>query len=1064
MAVPCVANPVRMEARASVLARIARVGLLLLATFAIASMASPVRVQSPRMLDGFDAPSAWKVIASDQVGGSLRAVDGVDGHALCLDYDFHGVSGYVGMQRELPLDYPQDYAFTIKLRGDAPANDLQFKLIDASGDNVWWVDRPRFDVPKQWTRVVYRKRHISRAWGPAPDATLRHSAKVEFTIASSVGGKGSVCFDSLMFEPRVPDNGSPLSATATSTEGSDAVFAVDANTATAWRGNFADAAMPALVLDLGRVREFGGLALRWSDAFTSDYAIALSNDAHHWRDVRRVRGGNGGRDWIALPDSEARYLRLVLSGGPGTRYALAEATIEPLAFAATPNDFIKSVAQDAPRGWYPRGFIGEQSYWTIVGINGGDEQGLISEDGAIESGKGRFSIEPFVVSNGKIATWADVTASQSLQDDYLPIPSVRWTHPDFELAITSFAQGTRTRSQMIARYVLTNTSTQPRDYTLALALRPLQVNPPSQFLNTAGGISAIHALAMDRNGAIVDGRPRVRLIGAADSAFATSFDAGMAVEHLMDAKPSLPSRADDATGMASGAWRYAMHLAPGESREVGLVMPLTGDFPQAKVDASAAQERVAAQWRETLGQLDLRVPAQGKHLVDTLRTATAQMLISRKGQRLRPGTRSYARAWIRDGAMISEALLRTGHEDVAAEFLRWYAPYQFDNGKVPCCVDDRGSDPVPENDSQGELIHTVAEVYRYTHDRQLLQDMWPHVVGAVNYMDTLRLSERTEANRATNLAFYGMMPASISHEGYSAKPMHSYWDDFWALRGYDDAVRIAQWLGHDDDAKRYATARDQFRDDLHVSIAAATRQRGIDFIPGSAELGDFDATSTTIALSPGSEQDRLPRALLDNTFERYWRDFVARRDGARAWKDYTPYELRTIGAFVRLGWRDRAHEALDFFFADQQPRGWNQWAEVVSHTPRKPFFLGDLPHAWVASDYVRSVLDMFAYARDSDDALVIAAGLPADWLSGEGVSVAGLRTPYGSLKYTFRSDRRHVYLRILSGVTLPPGGIVVQLPAAMTGGKARVDGALVSWRGAELRIDHVPADVMIDMR
>lgn len=24
-----------------------------------------------------------------------------------------------------------------------------------------------------------------------------------------------------------------------------------------------------------------------------------------------------------------------------------------------------------------------------------------------------------------------------------------------------------------------------------------------------------------------------------------------------------------------------------------------------------------------------------------------------------------------------------------------------------------------------------------------------------------------------------MMPVSISHEGYSAKPVHSYWDNFW---------------------------------------------------------------------------------------------------------------------------------------------------------------------------------------------------------------------------------------------------------------------------------------------
>jgi hypothetical protein len=26
--------------------------------------------------------------------------------------------------------------------------------------------------------------------------------------------------------------------------------------------------------------------------------------------------------------------------------------------------------------------------------------------------------------------------------------------------------------------------------------------------------------------------------------------------------------------------------------------------------------------------------------------------------------------------------------------------------------------------------------------------------------------------------FYGLLPASISHEGYSAKPMHSHWDNF----------------------------------------------------------------------------------------------------------------------------------------------------------------------------------------------------------------------------------------------------------------------------------------------
>ena len=152
---------------------------------------------------------------------------------------------------------------------------------------------------------------------------------------------------------------------------------------------------------------------------------------------------------------------------------------------------------------------------------------------------------------------------------------------------------------------------------------------------------------------------------------------------------------------------------------------------------------------------------------------------------------------------------------------------------------------------------------------------------------------------------------------------------------------------------------------------------------------------------------------------------MQRRDGKREWKDYTPYELRVIGTFVRLGWRDRAHEALDFLMKDRQPEGWNQWAEVVARDPRRPFFLGDLPHAWVASDYVRSALDLFAYERDADHALVLAAGIPEAWLDGKGIRVRGLRTPYGPLSYSLRREGEGYRLTVDAGVS-PPGGFVLR--------------------------------------
>jgi hypothetical protein len=1018
-------------------------------------------------LDTFDDPSAWRVIASTQVSGSIRAEDG----GLCLDYDFNGVSGYVGMQRDIAIAYPDNYRFDFQLRGKSPDNDLQFKLIDASGDNVWWVNRPKYVYPQEWAPIRYKRRHIGKAWGPGADPKLRSSAKLEFTINNSSGGKGAVCFDALTFTALPEDRPLPevAGATATSARG-EAKQAIDGDAGTAWH---AGKGIQRLVLDLGRDTEFGGLRLDWAEgAHASDYAVQMSDDGHRWRELRVVAGGNGGRDWIALPESEARHIAIELRDGPGAGYALNEARVEPLAFGATANDVVASVAKESPRGLFPRGFSGEQAYWTILGIDGGTEQGLIGEDGAVEVAKGGFSIEPFVIVDGKRLGWADVAVSQSLQDGYLPIPSVDWVHADAQLRVTAFADGTQADSQLIARYVLRNPGDVARDYTLALAVQPFQVNPPSQFLNTIGGVSRIETLAIDGAVVSVAGRKRVYAQHAPDLAFATTFDGGMAASHLLASAWPTTTAVHDSTGLASGAMGYRMRLQPGESREVALTIPLTGGLPCEGNPCTAEQRQpiVADRWRHTLDTVRIDVPAEGQPLVDTLRTALAHQLISRIGPRLQPGTRSYARSWIRDGAMIAEGLLRMGREDAVREYIDWYAPYQFDNGKVPCCVDDRGSDPVPENDSHGELIFAIADYARHTGDDAFLDRMWPHVRGAFEYMETLSASERTEANRAIDPAFYGMMPASISHEGYSAKPMHSYWDNFWALRGYKDAVWIAERLGKHEDAARMTAARDRFRADLGASLRAATARHGIDFLPGAAELGDFDPTSTTIALAPGGEQaglpdSILPQDLLQNTFERYWREFEQRRDGKREWKDYTPYEWRNVGAFVRLGWRDRAWHAVNFFFDDRAPRGWNQWGEVVSRTPRKPFFLGDLPHAWVASDFMRSALDMFAYAREADDALVLAAGVPARWLDGDGIAIDGLRTPQGRLGYALRREPKRLVLRFVEGTRLPSGGAVLPWPLSdVQPGPTTIDGKPAQWRDGELRIASTAAEVVIALR
>ena len=1034
-------------------ASIARcVALVLLVLAAVSVQAQP------RVLDRFEQLDPWKAGASDGVKASLHLVQEARGNAMRLDFDLSGTAGYALAARALPLDLPANYEITFDLRADAPVNDFQVKLVDESGENVWWFRRQNFAFPRQWQQVKIKQRQIDFAWGPATDHALRHAARIEFVVAAGGGGgAGSIYVGNLALRELPPERtswGAPQVRASSSLAAAAPAFAVDGDAATAWRSDPAAGPEQFLALDFGEPREFGGLVLRWQPGlFASRYDVQFSDDGQQWRTVRSVTTGRGDLDPLLLPEAETRHVRLLLHDGPARAYAMSEVEVRDLAFGASPNAFFEAVAREFPRGYFPRGFSGQQSYWTIVGVDGGSDSGLLSEDGALEVAKSGFSIEPFVRVDSRVVTWADVDTTQSLRDGYLPMPSVTWRQPQWTLQVTAFASGDRARSQLFATYELRNLTDRPLSLELVLAIRPSQVNPPRQFLNAPGGVAPIGAIAWQDGALTMDLQRKVFPLRAPTRVGAFPFDSGPLVKLLSHSNWGGDHRVEDAFGYASAALGYPVTLAPRASTTIAVAMPLSGPAtapmlagrtPEAWI--AREQDQVAAVWRQRLNDVVLKVPAAAQPLVDTMRTAFAHLLITRDGPILRPGTRAYARSWIRDGTMIAESLMRLGRADVAAEYLRWYATQQFADGKVPCCVDHRGADPVPENDSVGQFVFLADETFRYTGDRALVTRMWPNIEAAMRYLDRLRRSERTPPNPTeSDAALHGLLPASISHEGYSAKPMHSYWDDFWGLKGYAAGVHIAATLGYAEQAATWRRDLEEFRNDVKASLLASTAQHRIDYLPGAAELGDFDPASSTIAFAPGGDLRAVPQQLIRPTFERYWREFVDRRDGRKAWEDYTPYELRTVGTFVRLGWRERVQELLAFFMADRRPAAWNQWAEVVGRDPREPRFVGDMPHAWIASDFIRSVLDMFAYERNDDQALVLAAGVPAAWLEGDGIRLSGLHTPFGRLSYSLRKSNDRLLLHVDGGIRLPPGGIVL------------------AWQDREVRIAKLPADVALDL-
>jgi hypothetical protein len=270
-------------------------------------------------------------------------------------------------------------------------------------------------------------------------------------------------------------------------------------------------------------------------------------------------------------------------------------------------------------------------------------------------------------------------------------------------------------------------------------------------------------------------------------------------------------------------------------------------------------------------------------------------------------------------------------------------------------------------------------------------------------------------------------------------------------------------VGDDERATKYAALRDNFRETLYASIRRTMVRRNIDYIPGSVELGDLDPTSTSIALVPGGELEDLPREALDKTFDRYWQEVDARKNGT-AWEAYTPYELRNVATLIRLGQKQRALELMDMMVADQRPPAWNEWAEVAWRDPTAPRFIGDMPHTWVGAGFIRALRSLLVYERESDRALVMLAGVPAEWVtSAEGVTVRRLPTYYGVLNMTLHGDGPDaVHLKLSGDLAMPPGKIIVQSPLDRPLRAATVNGrALEAVKEDGIVLGEFPADVVL---
>ncbi len=870
-----------------------------------------------------------------------------------------------------------------------------------------------------------------------------------------------------------PDKGVSMRASSERKK-EEASKAMDGNLQTQWHSK--GTGEEWMRVDLQGQKAFGGLVIHWGKDYAQSYEIQHSCNGMNWSTVHSAANQNGGIDKVYLEETEARFLRILCKeSGTGDGYAITNIELKAPDEEMTVTTFYQLAAAEHP-GCYPRWLSNEQAYWTIVGTPEDVKEGVICEDGTLEPHKRGFTIMPLLSVDGKLVTRNEAEVTQSLKKNYLPIPSVHWNYGDLRMDIQLIAHG-GAQSSTYARYTLRNDGQNEIDGNLFLVVHPIQIYPPWQA-NT-DGFSPIKSIAYSEGVIQLDEGRKIFLLTKPETFAAKggTFQVGEPVDgDIVDdvARGTWPNatNAEDPEGFASGAAVYPFGLRPGESREIFVAVPLHDAPPVLrpgmvqtllKAEYETMLRETVTFWESKVECVDVHIPDQA--LVDMWKANVAYNLITKDGPGFQPGSRSYDKAWMRDGGVAAIALLKMGLTEEIKDFLSWMAGFQFESGEVPPIIDNKHEDPLWEEkqglqefDSQGQFVHVILQYYHFTKDREFLEEMYPKIVKALEFLTELRERRATPEYRddPEKRIFYNILPESRSHEGYWLA--HSYWDDFWALAGWKDGKTIARILGHEDQAEWMETEYQKLKKGVYDTIALVMERNEIDYIPGCAEKGDFDPTSTAAAIVFCDELENMPQPQLKNTFDRFFDDLSHRFEPGAEFV-LTPYEIRTVLAYLFMGQKERARKLLSFMVDCRRPPGWNHLAEVVHSDYRFPCYIGDMPHTWVGAGFINSARGLFLYEKD--DALILGAGIDPRWLEeGRPISIESFPSYFGLVSYEMERNGDTVRARI-SGDAAPPHGFILKSPLDESPSGILVNGNLLTKQSnMDACFNTLPAEVV----
>ncbi len=625
--------------------------------------------------------------------------------------------------------------------------------------------------------------------------------------------------------------------------------------------------------------------------------------------------------------------------------------------------------------------------WTILGSIESDEKGVIDLKGMISPKENFPSLDIFIQYNNEYFFPSRNKIEQTV-DDLTGIIKTFYNGSDFEYNFETFSSekdkgiflkyNFKSKKSGLYRFLFLIRPFNPESF---IPIFDIEIKDNKVFTNSS---SFLIPLTKDYKFILFDDETDIN-----------------------DFKVNEKNRITSKYGLSTGGIYYELNLNENEEKNFELFLPQEENYSIDLNFDKSKDDKIFFMKKERENELIIDVPDDNINRIFNSNKIYLKSLIN--SEYITPGPLTYKKFWFRDSAYMIPALMKIGDLKRAEKIIEYF--------KKKIKRDGYFQSQVGEWDSNGQAIFTMAEYYRYTKDKEFLNEFYPYIKKGAEWI---------ERKRKKYVDSYGLLPSSFSAEHFGPNDLY-YYDDYFGLKGLLDASSLANEIGNKNDSENFLKYYLEFKNDVRKAIDKDQKRLNKKICVGAFGRNiDASIIATFTSIFP-LNLDLLSKDEIMNSYEELRKRFFVN----------TCFYQNITHSGINLYLTLEIAEAL--LYLNKEKEATNLFDSVISLLTKtytgpeaiNPKSLGgcegDGHHGWLVAELIHFIRNSLLFEKENG--VVILSGSRKEWFKdGDKILFNNGVTYFGNISFEVNVKENIIDIEFLDEINENIKDIYIYLP------------------------------------